>query len=256
MKDFLFGFTYPFRSLKFFFSHSVLIKYSIAPMLINLLIYGGVFILSYSWFMNKVEMWLGVEAADAGFWLRFAHTALLIIGFLVLLFLCYLVFTVLGNLITAPFNEEISQRVEEIVAGAKDGHKMGFWEDAYISIKGEAQKLVFYLSILLFIFLLNLIPVAGSVVSTILGLIFSFFYNALDFLDYPMTRKKMRFRDKLKVTRSGRLVTYGYGCTAFLLMFLPIVNVFMKPILVAAGTSLFYEKDYSNQELFLQKKQV
>ncbi|HMT12283.1 MAG TPA: hypothetical protein PKA39_11755, partial [Ignavibacteria bacterium] len=58
-----------------------------------------------------------------------------------------------------------------------------------------------------------------------------------------------------KVTRSGRLVTYGFGCTAFLFMFLPIVNVFMKPILVAAGTSLFYEKDYSSQELFLQKKQ-
>jgi CysZ protein len=251
MKDFLFGFTYPFRSLKFFFSHSVLVKYSIAPMLINLVIYGSVFIFSYSWFMSRVESWLGIQAADAGFWLRFAHTALLIVGFLVLLFLCYLVFTILGNLVTAPFNEEISQRVEEIVAKDQKQHKMGFWEDAYISIKGEAQKLAFYLTILLFIFLLNLIPVAGSIVSTVFGLIFSFFYNALDFLDYPMTRKKMRFSSKLKVTRSGKLVTYGFGCAAFLLMFLPVVNVFMKPILVAAGTSLFYERSYCSQESFI-----
>ena len=72
----------------------------------------------------------------------------------------------------------------------------------------------------------------------------------MDFLDYPMTRKKMRFRDKLKVTRKGKFITYGFGLTAFLLMFLPVVNVFMKPILVAAGTSLFYEKGYSSQDLY------
>ncbi len=249
MKDFLFGFTYPFRSLKFFFSHKVLIKYSIAPMLINLFIYGSIFILSYRWLMGSLDGWLGIENTEAGFWLRFLHTALLIIGFLLTLFVCYLLFNILGNIVTAPFNEEISQRVEEIVTG-KTEHKMGFWEDAYISIKGEVQKLIFYLLILLLIFILNFVPVIGSVFSAILGFIFSCYYNSLDFLDYPMTRKKMRFRDKLKVTSSGRLVTYGFGLTAFLLMFLPVINVFMKPILVVAGTSLFYEKGYSSREIF------
>jgi len=219
-------------------------------MIINLLIYGSVFILSYSWFTGSIDSWLGIEGTEAGFWLKFLHTALLILGFILLLFFCYLLFTILGNVITAPFNEEISQRVEEIVTGTKEAHKMGFWEDAYISIKGEVQKLAFYLIILLLIFSLNLIPVAGSVIATVLGVIFSSFYNALDFLDYPMTRKKMRFRDKLKVTRKGKLVTYGFGFTAFLLLFLPVINVFMKPILVVPGTRLFYEKGYSSEELF------
>lgn len=250
MKDFLFGFTYPFRSLKFFFSHTVLIKYSIAPMLINLLIYGSVFIFSYNWLMGSLDKWLGIENTEAGFWLKFIYIVLLIIGFLLLLFVCYLLFAILGNIITAPFNEEISQRVEEIVSKGKIEHKIGFWEDAYISIKGEVQKLLFYLSILLLIFSLNIIPVAGSVLATTIGVIFSCFYNALDFLDYPMTRKKMRFRDKLKVTQKGKLVTFGFGFTSFLLMFLPVVNVFMKPILVAAGTALYYEKGYSNREFF------
>jgi len=199
--------------------------------------------------MGSLDGWLGIENTEAGFWLRFLHTALLIIGFLLTLFVCYLLFTILGNIVTAPFNEEISQRVEEIVTG-KTEHKMGFWEDAYISIKGEVQKLIFYLLILLLIFILNFVPVIGSVFSAILGFIFSCYYNSLDFLDYPMTRKKMRFRDKLKVTSSGRLVTYGFGLTAFLLMFLPVINVFMKPILVVSGTSLFYEKGYSSREIF------
>lgn len=246
MKGFLFGFTYPFRSIKFFFSHPKLISYSIAPMIINMIIYGSVFFFTYGWILGSIDKWLGVEGMETGFWMDFLQTALLIVGFLILLFICYLLFITIGNLVTAPFNEEISQRVEEIVTGGGVGHKMGFWEDAVTSIKGEAQKIAFYLSILLFIFAMNIIPVVGSVVSTIVGTVFSFFYNALDFLDFPMTRRKMRFRHKLKVVKEGGLITYGFGCAAFLMMFLPIVNVFMKPILVVAGTSLYYERGYNN----------
>jgi CysZ protein len=244
MKDFLFGFTYPFRSLRFFFAHPKLITYSITPIAINLVIYGSVFFFTYKWLLGSMSGWLGIDETAAGFWMQFLHTALLIIAFLLLLFICYLLFITVGNLITAPFNEEISQRVEEIVTNGAVGHKMGFWEDAYISIKGEAEKIVFYLVILFLIFLLNLVPAVGNVLSAIIGTVFSFFYNALDFLDFPMTRRKMKFKQKLAVTKSGKLLTYGFGAAAFLMMFLPIVNVFMKPILVVAGTSLYYEKDY------------
>jgi uncharacterized protein involved in cysteine biosynthesis len=34
---------------------------------------------------------------------------------------------------------------------------------------------------------------------------------------------------------------------AFLMMFLPAVNVFMKPLLVAAGTKLYYDKRFSDK---------
>jgi CysZ protein len=213
-------------------------------MIINLVIYGSVFFITYGWLMGSVSGWIGADQHGASFWIEALNVVLIIVGFLLVLFVCYLLFITLGNLVTAPFNEEISQRVEEIVTRGGVGHKMGFWEDAYVSIIGELEKIVFYLSILFVIFLLNFIPVIGNVTSAIIGTVFSFFYNALDFLDFPMTRKKMRFKDKLKVTRSGKLLTYGFGAAAFLMMFLPVVNVFMKPILVVAGTSLYYEKDY------------
>jgi CysZ protein len=93
--------------------------------------------------------------------------------------------------------------------------------------------------------LLNFIPFVGNGVSVTLGAIFSCYFNALDFLDYPMQRKLMSFRQKLKVTQGGGMLTYGFGAIAFLMMFLPIINVFMKPILVVAGTSLYNEKNYT-----------
>jgi uncharacterized protein involved in cysteine biosynthesis len=60
-----------------------------------------------------------------------------------------------------------------------------------------------------------------------------------------MQRKLMPFKQKLRVIQHGGMLTYGFGAMAFLMMFLPIVNVFMKPILVVAGTSLYYEKGYN-----------
>lgn len=210
-------------------------------MVINLLIYGTVFLIGYRWLIGNIKSWIGADQSGASFWIEAFNILLVILAFLLVLFICYLLFTVFGSLVTAPFNEEISQRVEEIVTGTSF-HELGFWKDAFVSIVGELQKIVFYLTILFLLFLLDFIPVIGNIVSLVLGLVFSFFYNALDFLDYPLTRKLATFRHKLRVTQRGGMITYGFGCTAFLMMFLPVVNVFMKPILVVAGTSLYYEK--------------
>jgi CysZ protein len=214
-------------------------------MIINLIIYGSIFIFSY----NRLTEWIGeisgASSPNAGFWAGFLEVLLILIGFFILLVVCYFLFTILGGIITAPFNENISQIVEEVITNEKVVLGIGFWRDTYVSIKGELQKLLFYFSILFAIFLLNFIPFIGNGVSVTLGAIFSCFFNALDFLDYPMQRKLFTFKEKLRLTLRGRMLTFGFGTIAFLMMFLPIVNVFMKPILVAAGTRLYWEKEYN-----------
>ncbi len=89
---------------------------------------------------------------------------------------------------------------------------------------------------------MNYIPVAGTIISTILGFLFSAFYNSLDFFDYPMQRKMFTLRQKIKTTNSGSMFTYGFGSMAFLMMFLPFINSLFKPLLVVAGTKLYLEK--------------
>jgi CysZ protein len=205
------------------------------PVIINLVIYGSIFVWSNKWLTGIVG------GATEETYLR---VVLYIVGFLLLLIVCYLLFTIFGGLVTAPFNEKISQHIETTVTGTDADPHLGLITDIYVSVKAEIQKLVFYFGVLLIIFLMNLVPAIGSVISFALGLLFSFYYNALDFLDYPMTRRQIRFGQKLRATNKGRMLTYGFGCMAFLMMFLPVVNVFMKPILVAAGTSLYFEKGY------------
>lgn len=214
-------------------------------MVVNLVIYAFVFYLGYSFLIANIGKWIGADQSEVSFLIHALNLVLMILGCILILFICYLLFTVFGGLVTAPFNEEISQRVEEIVTGKTNQHKLGFWEDAYASIIGEIQKITFYLGVLFLLFLLDFIPAIGNAAAITLGTLFSFYYNALDFMDYPLTRQRAIFRQKLKVTHKGGMVSYGFGCMAFIMMFLPVLNVFMKPILVAAGTSLFYEREFN-----------
>jgi CysZ protein len=214
-------------------------------MIINFVIYGTIFIFSYIALIDFSGEITGANKPGAQPVSEFLHILILIAGFIILLLVSYLIFSVLGGIVTAPFNERISKKVEEIVAPEQKPAELGFWTDVRISLIGELQKLAFYFLILLLLFLLNILPVVGTVLSTSIGLVFSFFYNALDFMDYPLTRRLATFKRKVKVVKKGGMLTYGFGCMSFLLMFLPVVNVFMKPVLVVAGTSLFYEKKYS-----------
>jgi len=213
-------------------------------MILNLLIYGGIFIFTYSKLINWFSKLSGLSGSESGFRNEFLYVILIIMGFLVVLIVCYFLFTIFGGLITAPFNENISQIVEEAIIKKKPVSDLSFLKDAYISIKAEIQKLIFYFTFLVPVFLLNFIPILGNIASLILGLIFLFYYNTLDFLDYPMTRRQMSFKHKLKAVNSGGMLTYGFGCIAFLLMFLPVINVFLKPLLIVSGTALYFEKGY------------
>ncbi|MCX7878249.1 MAG: EI24 domain-containing protein [Ignavibacteria bacterium] len=241
--NFITGFTYPFGTIRFFFSKPKIILYSVIPVIINLIVYSSAFIFSY----NKLQSWIksitGVDE-NSEILINLLHYLLSFLSIMILLLICYFLFTIFGGLITAPFNEKISQLVEESFIKGEIENKPGFFEDLIHSISAELKKIIFYLILLIPVFFINFIPVAGSLISGILGLLLSCFYNALDFLDYPMTRKRLSFRKKLHVVKKGRYLTYGFGLISFLLMFLPVINVFTKPLLVVAGTSLYYEKNY------------
>jgi CysZ protein len=244
MNNFFYGFLYPIRSLNFFFSMPKIVLYSILPVILNLVIYSVIFYFLYGWIIESSGNVTGAFLPDATFWQEILHLIILILSFIFLLILSYLAFTIFGGLVSAPFNETISQMVEEKITNEKYITESNFMEDAWISIKAEGAKLIFYFSIIIPLFIFGFVPLIGAVVSTTLGFIFSCFYNALDFLDYPMTRRSIKLRQKIKVAQSGKMITYGFGCMAFLMMFIPVVNALLKPVLVVSGTSLFYEKEY------------
>ncbi|MFA5405237.1 MAG: EI24 domain-containing protein [Ignavibacteria bacterium] len=252
MKDFFFGFTYPIRCINIFLKNPKIIAYSLVPFIINVIIYGTIFVFSYKWIIGFSGNVTGAKEVYSTWWQELLNILLLFVSFFILLIICYLAFITLSSIITAPFNEKISCLVEEVFTKNKVKYDIGFWKDAWLSIKAELLKILFYLVILIPILLLNLIPFIGSIFSTVFGILFSFFYNALDFLDYPMTRKYFNLRKKIKIVISKKLLSIGFGCCVFLIMFLPFLNVLLKSVCVTAGTALFFEKEYCKEILIKQ----
>ncbi len=244
MKIFFYGFTYPFKCIHLFFRYPKLIAISIIPIFVNIAIYWTAFFLTYSKIAGYSGSITGAEHPDAGFWSELLQLLFLVVTALMLLIICYFIFVIAGSIITAPFNENLSLIIEEKTTGMKSDYNPGFIKDISNSMGAELKKISFYIAILFVIFLLGVIPIIGSILSVVLGTVFSFFYNALDFIDYPMTRRYYTLRQKIKIVYSKFPLSMGFGCTAFLLMFLPVINVFLKPICVAGGTALFFEKKY------------
>jgi len=247
MNNFIFGFTYPLKSVKLFFKYPKLLGYSVIPMILNLIIYGSVFYFVFTFITGKTEDFFTQNISDK-FLLGIIRLLLHLFTFILILILCYFLFIVFGGLISAPFNEKISRLIEEKEFGKSSGYDLPFFKDISFSLKAELKKLTFYFSIILPIILVDFIPMIGSIITLIFGTAFSFYYNALDYLDYPMTRRLYPFRKKLRTINSKLSLSMGFGGMAFFLTFLPVINVFMVPILVTAGTSLFYQKDFLKEQ--------
>ncbi|HMS33478.1 MAG TPA: EI24 domain-containing protein [Ignavibacteria bacterium] len=245
MNDFIFGFFYPFKSIKLFFKYPKLIGYSIVPIVINLIIYGAIFFYTYRWIEGKSEDAVSNNVSSQILF-EIIQYFLKVFYFILVLVVCYFLFVIFGGIVSAPFNEKISKYIEEKIFIIKADTALPFFKDAAASVVAELKKLLFYFSVMIPLLLMEFIPMIGGVITLVIGTGFSFFYNALDYLDYPLTRRMTGFREKLKIVNSKKSLSYGFGAMAFILTFIPVINVFMKPILVAAGTSLFYEKKYSD----------
>jgi len=163
---------------------------------------------------------------------------------IVVLIICYFLFIIFGGLVSAPFDEFTSKYIEEKVYGVRNTLDLPLMKEIIMSLKEESKKLLFYFSVIIPLFAINFIPMIGSTVSLVVGTPFSAYFNALDFMDYPMNRSGMVFRQKLVLLNKRPSLTLGFGTIAFFMTFLPVLNVIMKPLLVVAGTSLYYEKQF------------
>lgn len=243
MNNFIFGFFYPFKCIKLFFTYPKLILYSIVPIIINLILYGTIFIYTYRYITGKSSEVM--ESKDLNsFLFMIIDYFLKIISFLLVLLICYFAFIILGGIISAPFNEKISKLIEEKLFNENVEHDLSFFNEALVSIKEELKKISFYITVMIPMLLINFIPMIGNTFSLIFGSLFSFFYNALDYMDYPLSRRLVQFKDKLKIINSKKSLSMGFGAMAFILTFLPVINVLFNPLLVVSGTSLFYKKEY------------
>lgn len=120
--------------------------------------------------------------------------------------------------------------------------EVGIIQDIWRAILFEIKKLALIFCIGIPLFLLNFSPGLGTLISTIGGVILTGTIVCLDFLDGPLERRRLRFREKLGIVWGNLPATAGFALICLGLIGIPLVNLVTIPICVASGTLFFCDR--------------
>ena len=150
----------------------------------------------------------------------------------------------LTSVVAAPFNDALSQRVECIVRGQPPPASglLAMLRDARRTIGLELLKLVLYLAVMGPLFIASqLVPVAGPIVYSVVGFYLTVSFLAIDYTDWPAARRGMSAGTRFGLAFRRPASMFGFGLGVWVLLFIPLINLFFMPAAVAGGTLLFLD---------------
>lgn len=240
------GLAYPFKGLRFvFFEHPGLARFWLPPILLTMLILVGWLVLGWTWHDDIVNAMWEMPTGE-GFWVRVLgalHWLLRALVLIVLWALGFVVVVLFTNVIAAPFNDLLSEKVEEIVTG-RAGPPFS-WKavarDTARSVVLEGFKLLIYAVVMGAMFLISFVPLVGPVLHAIVGFLFTTIYFAIDYIDWPASRRNRGIHYRFGMVHEHFLPMFGFGTGVWLFLFVPLVNLLFMPAAVAGGTLLFLD---------------
>lgn len=218
-------------------------RFVVMPLIVNLAIFAGL-----GWWINSLAAgWLqslSLFSSLGDWWIINAlETILRWLVSLVLFFSLAYFFTLVANLLGAPFNGLLSERVEAHLTGQTPDQAPG-WLTLVKSIPrtivSEFSKLLYLIICIVPLLILQFIPLI-NLVAPLLLFLFGAWMFALEYMDYPMGNHGALFRDVRKRLRKHRSKAFGFGSAVALLSMVPVVNLVIMPVAVAGATALYVD---------------
>ena len=212
-------------------------RYVVVPLLINLLLFGALvwygsvlFGEAVNWLMSLIPSFL--DFLEWLFWLVFGLLAAIIVFF---------AFTPVANIVAAPFNALMAEKIEIHLSGKAPSSKVSFARMAIDSILSQLRKLLYIGLWALGLFLFTLIP-GVNLFAPLLWVIFGSWLLSLEYFDYPMGNHDLIFAEQKKRLAERRGLALGFGGGVMVMTSIPVINFFAMPVAVAAATLLWVEQ--------------
>jgi CysZ protein len=227
-------------------SHPSLRLFVIIPLAVNILIFGTLIGISFTYISGLMDSLL----ASVPGWLDFIGWILWpLIGITVSLITGYL-FTAVALIIASPFNSLLAEKAEELITGREVASLEGIGAalmEIPRAIVREIMKLLYYVPMAVFVLVLTitvnfLLPGIGTLVTPVLWFLLGAWMMSIQFVDYPMDNHQLSFADVKEAVRARRLSSMGFGGLVALCASIPIVNFFVVPAAVVGATLLWCEE--------------
>ena len=207
-------------------------RFIIIPLMINISLFSGaIYLLNQqmdSWIQSLLPDWL--SWLEWLLWPLFMLTALLFV---------FYTFSLLANLIAAPFNSLLSARIEQHLSGMpiKNISEEKWWAMAARSIAAEIHKMLYFIKWLIPLIILTLIP-GLNLAAPLAWFIFTAWSFSLEYMDYPLANRGLLFKEIRQYNRLLRMRSLGLGSGIFIITSIPILNFLAMPVAVAGATRL------------------
>lgn len=217
--------------------HPSLRPFVIIPLVINIVIFGSLLTLGFSYISDLMDTML----ANIPGWLSFIKWILWPLIVITVSLISGYLFTTVALIIASPFNALLAEKAEELITGQPVDSLEGFGAAlASIprSVVRELLKLLYYIPMALLVLLLSFIPGVGAAAWLLLGA----WMMSIQFVDYPMDNHQLSFAEVKRACRSRRLSSLGFGGVVALCTGIPLVNFFVVPAAVVGATLLWCEE--------------
>lgn len=210
--------------------HPELRNYLLIPLLINIVLYSCALVLGYftvsSLIQQLIPDWLS--------WLSWILWPLFFLSFLVIGFFT---FTLLANLIAAPYYSQLSARTWQLIANCPVDSVEQPWNQVFL---GELKRIGYLLTRLLPLGLLSLIPVI-NVAAPLLWAVFAAWGMAMEFMAYPLEHRGMAFPEQKRFLQQSPLTGLTFGALTSLGLALPGINFLIGQTAVIAATLMVHD---------------
>lgn len=219
------------------------------PLAFNILLFG----LFYWLAGHYIHLWLNALVSGwhfQGFWsflnsaLPYAEGLLMMLIWLLLLVVFANVFTLVVQLIAAPFMGLLAEKVNH------DTCSVPLPDETMLAmttrtIAREARKLWYWIwrAFLLLIVVVVLYFVPGlNLLASAIWFAFNGWMMAIQYIDYGADCRLVSLDDMNRRLTDKRWLVLGFGCIMLALTMLPLVNLVIMPIGVVTGTLIWNER--------------
>jgi CysZ protein len=239
VSDFAAGFGYAFQGMSWL-TRPRIRRYVVVPLAVNVLLFGGLLWLGFGALGDLID-WLLSYLPE---WLDFLRYLLWPLFVLTVLVAVFYAFTLVANLIAAPFNALLSERVEIMMTGQAPQGASGV--KALVKATGQAvgselRKLLYLVGWSIPLLILFVIP-GLNLFAPALWLAFGAWMLAIEYLDYPMGNRDMGFREIKAQARRRSGLSLGFGAGVLLMTSIPVLNFLAMPAGVVGATALWVER--------------
>jgi len=198
------------------------------PILINIVLYSAALLLGYYYISDLINQFIPS-------WLHWLSWVLWPLFFISFFIAGFFTFTVLANLLAAPFYGKLSAKTLALITGQTSATA----EQPLAKVMmAEAKRAGYLLSRALPLLILSFIP-GINVLAPFLWALFGAWGMALEYMAYPLENEGVLFLEQKQLVTSIRWGALSFGGVAAMGLTVPVLNIIVAPVAVIGATIYF-----------------